>query len=139
MFKNILVPVGLSERYAGALKIASDLARQNGGKVTLLHVIELIVGLSLEEGKDLYDRLEQTSHEHLDRLSNQLERAGIPFEEIILYGRVAQEIVRFAEENKSDLIVLASHRIDPCNPGYNWGTNSYKVGILAQCPVMLVK
>jgi nucleotide-binding universal stress UspA family protein len=34
---------------------------------------------------------------------------------------------------------LASHRIDLSRPGYGWSTLSYKIGVLAPCPVRLVK
>ncbi len=47
--------------------------------------------------------------------------------------------MRYAVEEGMDLIVLKSHRIDLENPSAGWGTVSYKVGILAQCPVLLVK
>jgi universal stress protein A len=57
----------------------------------------------------------------------------------IVYGDRAEEIVKFAAAHDIDLIVLASHRIDPSSTRREWGTISYKVGILAQCPVLLVK
>jgi len=41
--------------------------------------------------------------------------------------------------NRVDLIVLTSHKIDLAHPAEGWGTTSYKVGILCQCPVLLVK
>ena len=45
-------------------------------------------------------------------------------------------LVRFAVEKEVDLIVLASHRIDLSRPGYGWSTLSYKIGVLAPCPVL---
>jgi nucleotide-binding universal stress UspA family protein len=56
-----------------------------------------------------------------------------------VYGRRAGEIVQYAAANEVDLIVLASHRVNPSRIARDWGTISYKVGILAQCPVLLVK
>ena len=61
---------------------------------------------------------------------------------LLLYGaglRVAEAIVKYAAANEVDLIVLASHRVKPSRVDRDWGTMSYKVGILAQCPVLLVK
>ena len=51
----------------------------------------------------------------------------------------AEEILRFAVDEEVDLIVLASHRLDPSKPGDGWSTLSYRIGILAPCPVLLVK
>jgi len=58
---------------------------------------------------------------------------------VIVRGRRAEEIVKYAAANEVDLVVLASHRVNPSLVDRDWGTISYKVGILAQCPVLLVK
>jgi len=73
-----------------------------------------------------------------DKLYYLGERA-VPQREEVIFGNRAPEIVRYAVEAGIDLIVLKSHRIDLQNPSAGWGTVSYKVGILAQCPVLLVK
>jgi nucleotide-binding universal stress UspA family protein len=57
----------------------------------------------------------------------------------ILFGKRAPGIVDFAHQNKIDLIVLSSHKIDRRDPLSGWGTISYKVAFLAHCPVMMVK
>ena len=139
MFKKILVPVDVSDRHQQALDIAGRLAKQNDGEVILLHVIEVLPGLWLEEERDFYDRLEQMSREHLAKLGRSLEAHQVPRREEIVYGSRAHEIVRYAAEASVDLIVLSSHRIDLQDPSSGWGTVSYKVGILSQCPILLVK
>ena len=40
MFKRILVPLDFSSKNSAALETALDLARQNGSRIFLLHVIE---------------------------------------------------------------------------------------------------
>ena len=49
------------------------------------------------------------------------------------------KISRFADAQGVDLIALASHAVDPTKAGRGWGTLSYKIGMLAECPVLLVK
>ena len=139
MFKKILVPLDLSDRHQQALEIAARLAKESDGEVTLLHVIAIIPGLHMEEDRDFYQRLEQVALDHLTRLGRYLEEHQITRREEIIYGSRAPEIVRYAMETGVDLIVLTSHRIDPEDPAVGWGTVSYKVGILSQCPVLLVK
>src|SRR5205823_6066772 len=68
MFRNILVPVDLTDRHGRALEIAAGLAPA-GGAVTLLHIIELLHGVPREEESEFYERLEETAREHLDRLA----------------------------------------------------------------------
>ena len=139
MFKKILVPVDLSDTHQQAIDIAASLAREGDGQVTLLHVVEVIPGLWVEEERDFYDRIEAAARDHLSQLGRQLETMQVPRREEIIFGNRAEEIVRYATETGVDLIVLSSHRIDLKNPGAGWGTLSYKIGILSQCPVLLVK
>jgi hypothetical protein len=48
-------------------------------------------------------------------------------------------VVIWSNEQGSSHIVMNSHQVDPDDPATGWGTISYKVGILAACPIMLVK
>jgi nucleotide-binding universal stress UspA family protein len=139
MFKKILVPVDLTDTHQQAIDIAAQLASEGGGQVTLLHVVEVIPGLWVEEERDFYDRLEAAARDHLARLGRRLEEKNLPRHEEVIFGNRAQEIVRYAMETGVDLIVLKSHRIDLATPGAGWGTLSYKISILSQCPVLLVK
>jgi nucleotide-binding universal stress UspA family protein len=139
VFQKILVPVDLSDIHRQAIEIAANLASEGDGQVILLHVVEVIPGLWVEEERDFYDRIEVAARDHLTRLGRQLEEMHVPRREEIIFGNRAEEIVRYAMEKDIDLIVLSSHRIDLKNPGAGWGTLSYKIGILSQCPVLLVK
>jgi nucleotide-binding universal stress UspA family protein len=139
MFQKILVPVDLTDVHQPALDIATRLAKESDGEVTLLHVIEVIAEVWAVEERDFYNRLEQRARDHLARLGHSFEAHGIPRREEVVFGHRAPEIVRYAGEIGVDLIVLKSHRIDLEHPAAGWGTVSYKVGILAQCPVLLVK
>ncbi len=49
------------------------------------------------------------------------------------------DIVRFAKEQGSEVIVLTAPHVDPAQPTAGWGSLSYKVGLFAPCPVLLVK
>jgi nucleotide-binding universal stress UspA family protein len=139
VFKNILIPVDLTDVHQPALDIAARLATGNDGEVTLLHVVEVIAEMWAAEDREFYTRLEQRARDHLARLGHALEARRVRRREEVVFGHRAPEIVRYAAEVGADLIVLKSHRIDLENPSAGWGTVSYKVGILAQCPVLLVK
>jgi nucleotide-binding universal stress UspA family protein len=139
VFQKILVPVDLTDVHQPALEIAARLATENHGAVTLLHVDEVISEVWATEDREFYTRLEQRARDHLARLGHALGAHGVPRREEVVFGHRAPEIVRYAAEVGADLIVLKSHRIDLENPSAGWGTVSYKVGILAQCPVLLVK
>jgi nucleotide-binding universal stress UspA family protein len=107
--------------------------------VTLLHVIETVRGIDADELKGFYRKLESKARTEMRRLKQRAGRLPVEVDEEVLYGRRAEEIVRFASRTGVDLIVLASHKVNPSIVGRDWGTISYKVGILAQGPVLLVK
>jgi nucleotide-binding universal stress UspA family protein len=139
MFQRILLPVDLSDRHQQALEAATSLVKQSGGEITILHVIEVIAGLSLEEEKNFYKRLEKSARDHLARLADQLKQHHVAWRTEILYGHRGAEVVRYAAEHGIDVIVLTSPRLDPKNPGVGWGSLSYKISMFAQCPILLVK
>jgi nucleotide-binding universal stress UspA family protein len=139
MFKVILLPVDLSDRHGPALNAAIALAGQSGGEVILLHVIEVIPGLSMAEEKEFYRRLEKLARSHLEKLSKVPQQHKVNCRGEILYGNRGPEILRLAVQTRADLIVLTAPRLDPTNPAAGWASLSYKVGMLAPCPVLLVK
>lgn len=137
-FQKLLVPVDLTEKNRRAVQVARDLALESGGEVTLLHVIETL-DLPFDELEDFYRRLEEKAEEVMARLAEPLQAAKVPVQNRVVYGKRAEEVVSWAEREDSDLIILSSHRVDLEDPGAGWATLSYKVAILAQCPVLLVK
>ena len=138
MFKHILVPMDLSDRHHQALEVAACLARESHGEVTLLHVIDIIPG-AWPQDHDFYKRIAELAHNHLASFGRSLEAGQVLGRKEIVYGQRAHEIVCYALEAGIDLIVLTSRRIDPNDPNAGWGPVSHQVGILAQCPVLLVK
>jgi nucleotide-binding universal stress UspA family protein len=138
MFKRILVPLDLTDKHRSALDNALELARQSGGEVTLLHVIEVIPGLSRDDESAFYNRLERMARQHLEQHSKVFAERNIPVHREVVYSNRAPEIARYAAESGADLIVLTAPQIEPANPA-SWGSMSYKVSILARCPVLLVR
>jgi nucleotide-binding universal stress UspA family protein len=139
MFQTIVLPIDLSDRHQQAVTTAAELAARGDGRVVLLHVIEVISGLSPEEGKGFYGRLEKAARDHLARLGGQLLERKVPWQAEVRYGHRGAEVVRYADEAKADLVVLTAPRLDPNNPAAGWGSLSYKVGLFSPCAVLLVK
>lgn len=139
MFKHILVPTDFSERNRQALQIAVDLAAHYDGEVSLLHVIKRIAGGEDEEFADFYKKLEKKAHKKMAELASTHQNETVPLTTHIILGNRVEEIIRFSEEQEVDLIVMASHKINLEQPDTGWGTISQKVGLLAQCPILLVK
>lgn len=139
MFKRILFPVDLTDRHERALTAAVDLARQNNGDVILIHVIETIAGLSFEEERDFYNRLEKVARKHLEHLGEVLTKNQVRWQTEIRYGNRVAQVLEFAKSDRVDLIMLTSPRLDPEDPATSWGSLSFKISLLCACPVLLVK
>src|SRR5262245_28858470 len=139
MFSRILVPLDFTDKNIRALQVAQQIAIQNKASVVLLHVIETIEHISPEELKAFYAKLEEAARARMAFPSSMFLEKSLVVEPEIVYGKRAEEIVKYETDNEVDLIVLSSHKIDSEQPSQGWGTISYKVAILAQCPVLLVK
>jgi nucleotide-binding universal stress UspA family protein len=139
MFKQILLPIDLTDRHGPALETAAGLAEQSGGVVVLLHVIEVVAGLLQDEMADFYKQLDKKARHHLRGLGAFLDRRAISWRLEVCCGKRATEVVRFAADSGMDLIGLTAPRLDPNNLGASWGSLSYKIGVLSSCPVLLVK
>jgi universal stress protein A len=139
MFKRILVPVDLTPKNKRAVRMAAQMASTNRCEVTLLHVIELVQGIPMDELKTFYRKLENEARKGMKLLMASLAKSGIEVRGEIVYGNRVNEIIRHAVSHRVDLIVLGSHRVSLKKAGQEWGTISHKVSILSQCPVLLVK
>ena len=139
MFKHILVPIDLSDRNTRTLRTARTLAAGSGARVTLLHVVQRVPNISVQEMRPFYQRLLQTSRKKLARTAELFAEKGLAVRSEVLIGEPARQIVRLATARKADLVVMGSHKVDPTRKTRGWGTTSYKVGIFCQCPILLVK
>ncbi len=140
MYRSILVPVDRSQRAARAVATALGLAaREADAGVTVLHVVEIIKDTTYEDYRDFYDSLAAQARSEMDALLAPFDDAGVRVETEVVFGRRVKEILRIAEERGFELIVLQSHRIDRDEPTKGWGTISHRVGLLADCPVLLLK
>src|SRR5437899_2206478 len=131
MFKKILLPLDLTDRHAAALQLAADLARQ-GGEVTLLHVVEVIPGLSREEEAPFYARLERKATAHLERWAGELSSAHVSVRGEVVFGERVREVVDYVSRTGVDLIVLTSPPFEPDRPIAGLGSLSYRIGLVCK-------
>lgn len=140
--RTVLCPTDFSEPSLEALKIARDLASQVGAGLLLVHVVPVLPALPNDPNYVLkipeYERL---LHKDADEKLSQLVREktqGAIARTIVGHGEVAGEIVRIAEVEKADLIVIATHG----TTGWRrliFGSVAEKVVRLARCPVLTIR
>ena len=92
MFHHILIPT----------EMARDMGA--GARITLFHVIETLSGADYDEFGSFYRELEGRASSHLTALALRFEGSGLEVARTVVYGKPAEEIVRFAVDNQVDLM-----------------------------------
>ena len=141
MFRKILVPVDFTEKNEAAIQAALEIIGSNEeAEIYLLHVIETIEHVEYDEMQDFYRDLENRAIAKLTLLEERCRTGGAArvYHDLQI-GKRAEAVVHYAEERGMDLIVLSSHKVDRDHPALGWGTISYRIAIVARCPVLLVK
>jgi nucleotide-binding universal stress UspA family protein len=142
--RRVLVPFDSSEASREALNVARtyvpDLGTPTAGSISVIHVImpPPVTSLGLF-WQGPFDE-DQAAAQGLTALRKDLAEFGAPdFEAIVrVSSHVAEEIVDFAERDRTDLIVIPSH----ARKGFDrWllGSTTERVVRLAPCPVLVLR
>ena len=113
--KKILVPIDFSETAETALHYAKELARQAGGELHLLHVVDdpmLLAAWPIVAGGPAVETGDEGAavRERLENLLTPLERAQMRTEADVIVGDpTGFAISRYAAENEFELIVMGTH------------------------------
>ncbi len=135
MYDNILVPVSFeADRNAREAMDIAQAIRAEGGKITLLHVMEHLPQYATEYLPP--DHLEKARADIMGGLSA-LADAVDEAEVVVVEGHSARTILDYADEVKADCIVIASHR--PGMQDYFLGSTAARVVRHAKCAVHVVR
>lgn len=117
MYRQILVPVDGSETANKALVAALQLAKESGGRVRMVHVIEEWAYLSGYEqvgayAEDLLDVMREAGKKLLQDAIMQAKATGVAADSMLFdgsSGRLAEVVATAAREWNADLVVLGTH------------------------------
>jgi nucleotide-binding universal stress UspA family protein len=142
--QRILCPVDFSESADHAMRYAVALAETFGAELTLLHVVAPMIAalpgdISLPATLQTdIDELETACRERLEQLVGKMAPNGVPVQHKIINGVPFVEIIRYARETETDLIVMGTHG--------RTGLGHLLIGSVAErvvrkspCPVLTVK
>jgi universal stress protein A len=141
-YRNIVCPIDFSVHSRKAAERAADLARRYGAQLTLLYVVEYFP----EDRSN-----EEIAPEDVDPAAYRGEKAKAELAELaqhLGYDKLEQkvrfstysakhEIVHFAEEQNTDLIVIASHGRHGITSIL--GSTAYGVSQIAPCDVLTIR
>jgi nucleotide-binding universal stress UspA family protein len=142
-FKTILCPVDFSPAALQALGFALDLARQAGGAVALLHVIEWLAEyqpraqahFNVEEARQF---MMEDAHERLRSLVAGESADWCDIAPQVVAGRPYRKIIEAAASKSADLIVMGAQGLGGL-PLALFGSTTQQVVRGASCPVLTVR
>ncbi|MDI6763102.1 MAG: universal stress protein [Thermodesulfobacteriota bacterium] len=135
MYERILVPLDGSSAAEIALPFAEEIAAKHGAEIILASVSELAAG----ETDHLY-------RSYLERIAEQVQRQfkdwgakeEAKVKSVVLLGKPASEILRYADENNVSLITMASRGRSSRGP-WLLGNIAAKVLRATGKPVLLIR
>ena len=136
MYKNIIVPIDLDMAEKG--KVMLDKVKEltdEGGKVTVMYVVEDVPGLITAELPD--ELVPKAAHSARSNLVDMVKAADLSADVQIRSGRPHHAIVSLADEFGADLILIASH--GPVLQDYLLGSTAASVVRHAKCSVLVTR
>jgi nucleotide-binding universal stress UspA family protein len=141
--KRILVPIDFSEQAEHAMKTAAQIARNSGGKIFLLHMLNLPSntddmdphGDASSPAKVLY--LEKI-HERFEEFMQEDYLEGLDVKEEVRFHKTFSGIINYSHELNCDLIIMGSHGATGLKEMFI-GSNTEKVVRNSDIPVLVVK
>ena len=141
--KLILAPIDFSDASRAALDVAADMASRFGAELLLVYVVPAIPDLPkdvsiFKEGE--YDKsLENKDGQRLKDLAATVANKNVKVRTELGSGNdVGMELIRIAESEHADLIVIATHGMTGWRE-FAFGTVAEKVLKQGECPVLLLR
>lgn len=138
-FRRVLVCLDRSETAEVVLPLATYLAQMDGGRVTLLHVLEASPGAAEARATDAleWDIVRQEAHAYLKRLAKGVADLGVTADTQIVEGSPAHSVAALAAELEADLVVLSTYGEGGVDE-WTLGSNAQKILALARGAVLVV-
>ena len=140
---KVLVPVDFSSRTQQVLDFATDLAKRYEASLDLIYVYEPLT-YALPEGYVLVtpDQLREILGQFEKQLAGAKQRAaaaGVPnVQTVLLQGSPIGEILRYAQERGTDLIVMGTHGRTGARRLFI-GSVAENIVRASKCPVLTVR
>jgi len=145
LFNKVLVPLDGSEYANKALDTAIELATKYSASMVLVHIVPatsaLITGPEVSSAPillNLSNELDGSGRRILENGAMKVQAAGIPVTTVLEHGDIADNIIRIAENENADLIVIGERGLGAI-ARFFLGSVASKVSSHAKCPVLIVK
>lgn len=138
MLKKILVAFDGSEQSRKAFDLGLEIAAKFEAKLLLVGIIRLPEPAISVEIDAMLDRGRTHFAEEFEQLTARAKDADVGFETEIEVGHPAEHILRYAEDNHADMIVMGRRGLNRATR-FILGSVSERVMRYAHCPVTVIK
>jgi nucleotide-binding universal stress UspA family protein len=141
---KILCPTDMSEPSVYAAEKAAEIASKFDAELLLLHVLPVVPVLLPGPGYaafpvEGYEKaLEEEAMRRLGAFTDKALPPGTKYRQLVLRGDAAAQIMLTADDEKVDLIVIATHGMTGWHH-FVFGSVTEKVVRLAHCPVLTLR
>jgi nucleotide-binding universal stress UspA family protein len=138
MYKKILIPLENSAADKAILEHIRPLAKMTRASLLLMHVADGWVARNYEQLKLAESEEMKTDRAYLESVALTLRDEGFEVSHVLAMGEPSDEIVKFSQMHKVDLIAMSTH-------GHRfisdllYGSTADKVRHLVDVPVLLLK
>jgi nucleotide-binding universal stress UspA family protein len=141
MYETLLVPTDGSETVDRTLPHAISLAADHDATVHALYVVDqrVVKASSGDLVEDVRSDLERQGEAAVETVADRASEAGVECETAVRHGTPDKEIVAYAEETGTDVIVIGPHGKTPRRKVEALGSVSDRVVADAGTSVLLVK
>ncbi len=137
-FKNILVPIDFSEDAEKATEAAITLFGDRAETIALLTVCESMVNRHAEMISEVYSIMTDLVKEKIQDFAKKYTEKHAGIKAFIKKGHAAQEILTFAKENETDLIIMGSQGRGSIARVF-FGSTTYDVSRKSPCSIFVIK
>lgn len=145
MYQKIMVPLDGSELAECVLPHVETLAQGSQIKdIVFVRVVEHFHRLTgdyvidEEQAKKIEAKHMLAAETYLKKLVERLKYKGVNIQFQVLFGRVADNLAEFAEKNKIDLIIIATHGRSGVSR-WVWGSVADRILRSSCVPVLMVR
>ena len=141
--ERILYPTDFSEGSANALPFAKDLARHYNAKLYIVHVVyDLIKTTGMHvphvSSEELYKEMNTWGEREIEKCCAEEIRDIANVEKVILHGVPYEEIIKYVEKEKIDMIVIGTYGHSGLER-FIFGSTAERVVRRAPCTVLTVR
>jgi nucleotide-binding universal stress UspA family protein len=151
--KKILVPTDFSDTADNAVNVALEIAQKAKATVYFFHTVNTAIDwsstqlsvptkpLTVQKQKEMYPEVSKqiaSAQAKLSELSKRASKMNVDSKIELGYNLFHEDLGRFADKNKVDLIVMGTHGASGVKEAF-LGSNTLKVIRTSNVPVMTVK